>query len=914
MKLLGLFLLFILSIYLICDDRKRYAELRKYKKMMRQSRREARKEFWQKMRTRFAKPRKEEPDSGAVLKETKQRYQNVVLDFSFPEYRQENLDFINKTLSRYALKDVTVTDHSGALVKDENGIGHYALKRCTLSCDLMPSGPGLDFQISTMAASKTVLDCGLLWQQKNPGRKLCRKVFRHLGNAYALVVVHHDRATHLPQREIIPRDRKPEGPFTLEYHFRNRLETDLDQINADLARYELSELKLVDFKGYLATETKTDAQTGEKTVRYWYGLDDCILRCTPAKYGERYRYRIDTMTVDKTLQDGGACWRQANPDRAMRTKVELSFDAMDAIIVLHHKKPEPAAVLVPVPVTPKKTAPVPVPILPKPAPPVHFDSKTQYCCGRPGKDTLTFRYENATLYIEGQGRLRCGQWPWLTAPIRHVVIGPGCSAIGDFVFLHCRALETISLPDTLRTIGERAFADCGNLREVMIPDSVTGIGKGAFKGCKSLAKVHLPRNLSQIHPDTFRSCENLQDVQIPDSVHYIGARAFYRVKSVKNLPRNLGSFGTRTPEFSKRPYGLGEEAFAYAGLPEHIEIPEGMDTLPERVFWGCETLVSVTISRGLREIGEGAFGWCSRLFDITLPEGITKINREVFRGCTSLTDITLPKGVTEIGAYAFCDCISLAGITIPDGVKEIKEYAFKQCESMVSLELPVSVMKVGRGAFARTGIVHAALPGHMGWIPQDLFVGCKGLQSVVLPDGITSIGDSAFDGCGSLEEIKIPDQVTSIGRRAFHSCVKLKSLKLPESLTRLEQAAFACCSGLTEIVIPSGITYIPQSTFASCTGLTSVSIPDSVTEIAIWGFTNCTALKGLHIPATVTFIGTSAFTDVPGIIYHGPSEGLNNWGALSRNGIPTERKPVTVNQILWENKRCNDYHRERRKP
>lgn len=187
MKLLGLFLLFILSIYLICDDRKRYAELRKYKKMMRQSRREARKEFWQKMRTRFAKPRKEEPDSGAVLKETKQRYQNVVLDFSFPEYRQENLDFINKTLSRYALKDVTVTDHSGALVKDENGIGHYALKRCTLSCDLMPSGPGLDFQISTMAASKTVLDCGLLWQQKNPGRKLCRKVFRHLGNAYALV-------------------------------------------------------------------------------------------------------------------------------------------------------------------------------------------------------------------------------------------------------------------------------------------------------------------------------------------------------------------------------------------------------------------------------------------------------------------------------------------------------------------------------------------------------------------------------------------------------------------------------------------------------------------------------------------------------------------------------------------------------
>lgn len=790
MGILGFILLIIALAYLIYDDRKQFAELRKFKKLMRKVRREARKESWQRIRNRVANPRNAAHEKDVLLKETK-LYHGVILEFSFPEYRQGNLDFINETLSRYALKDVTVTDHTGALVRSENGDGEYALKSCTLKCDLMPSGSGLDFRISTMAAAKTVRDCGLLWQQKNPDRKLCRKVFRELGIAYALVVVHHNRAVHLPEREIIPRDRKPQ----------------------------------------------------------------------------------------------------------VRT----------------------------------------VPVPPKKAPPVRTDSKTKYCCGRPGKDTLVFRYEDGTLYIEGQGRLRCGQWPWLTAPIRHVVIASGCTAIADFAFRNHENLESISLPDTLRTIGERAFAYCTSLREVTVPDSVTGIGKGAFDHCKNLARVYLPRNLAQIHPHTFCYCEGLQDVQIPDSVHYIGTRAFYRVKSVKNLPRNLGNWGTKTPGYSKRPYGLGEEAFADAGLPDHIEIPERMHTLPERVFWGSKTLVSVTLPRCLREVGESAFGSCGSLTDITLPEGMTKINRGVFRGCTSLTGIMLPKGVTAIGAYAFYDCTNLTDIVLPEGVAEIGEYAFwdcssltditlpesiteigafafKQCKSLVSLELPDSVRKVGKGAFAQTGIVHAVLPGYMGWIPQNLFAGCKSLQSVVLPDGITGIGDSAFDGCGSLEEIKIPDQVTSIGRRAFHSCVKLTSLKLPESLTRLEAAAFACCSGLTEMVIPSGITCIPQSTFASCTGLTSVTIPDSVTEIAIWGFTNCTALKDLHIPATVTFIGTSAFTDVPGIIYHGPSEGLNNWGALSCNGIPTERKPVTINQILWENKRCNDYHRERRKP
>ena len=907
MGIIGFILLIIALAYLIYDDRKRFAELRKFKKLMRKARREACKESWQRIRNCVAKPRNAAHENGELLKETK-LYHGVILEFSFPEYRQGNLDFINETLSQYALKDVTVTDHTGALVRSENGDGQYALKSCTLKCDLMPSGPGLDFRLSTMAAAKTVRDCGLLWQQKHPDRKLCRKVFRELGIAYALVVVHHDKAMHLPKREIIPspgqhtrafqEKKDPREPFTLEYHFKNRRETDLDQINADLAKYELSELELAEYKGYLGTVLRTYERDGEKTVRYWYGLDDCVLRCTPAKPGKGQYYRINTMTMEKTTGDCADLWRTNNPDRTMRTMVELSFPEVRAIVVLHHKKAESPVVSVP--------ASVPVPS--KKTPPVRSDSKTKYCCGRPGKDTLDFRYEDGTLDIEGQGRLRCGQWPWLTAPIRHVVIGSGCTAIGAFVFLHCRSLETIVLPDTLRTIGEKAFAYCTNLREVTIPDSVTGISKGAFDHCENLARVYLPRNLTQNHPHTFCCCVGLQDVQIPDSVHYIGTRAFYRVKSVKNLPRNLGNFGTRSPGYSKRPYGLGEEAFAYAGLPDHIEIPDRIHTLPESVFWGCKTLVSVTLPRCLREVGESAFGSCSSLTGITLPEGVTKINRGVFLGCTSLTGIMLPKGVTEIGAYAFSDCTNLTDIMLPEGVAEIGEYAFEQCKSLVSLELPGSVTKLGKGVFARSGIVKAVFPGNIAYIPQAFFSRCRNLQSVVLPDELIGIGRDAFEKCGSLEKIRIPDKVTFIGERAFHSCVKLTSLKLPESLTRLDPGAFACCSGLTEMVIPSGITCISRSTFVSCTGLTSVTIPDSVTEIHIWGFANCTALKDLYIPATVNFIGTSAFTDVPGIIYHGPSEGLNNWGALSLNGIPTERKPVTINQILWENKRCNDYH------
>lgn len=675
----------------------------------------------------------------------------------------------------------------------------------------------------------------------------------------------------------------PDGPFTLEYHFRNRRETDLEKINADLARYELEDLELEQHSGYLATVTRTDAKTGEKTIRYWYGLDDCILRCTPAKPGEGNYYRIHTMTMDKTTWDCAERWRADNPDRAMRTMVQLSFEEVYAIIVLHHKKVQPAAVPV------SKTA---APAWPqKPASPVPSREAVsipkKFCC-RPGKDTLTWRFERGTLYIEGQGRLRCGQWPELGGQwpnperqIRHVVIGPGCTAIADYVFQNHKCLETIELPETLRTIGERAFANCSSLREITIPDSVTGIGKGAFYSCSRMEHVQLPKNLTQIHDKTFSDCYALQDVAIPDSVQYIGRYAFFHTKSINNLPSCLGAYLTRRHGGSKyrQKSGIGEYAFAAVKQIKNCVIPDRVREIPEGAFIHCDRIDSLTLPAYLLEIGEKAFYNCNGLISVVIPPRVKKIEKEAFSGCRNL-----------------------ASVTFPDGLAEIGEYAFQRCKSMVSMEIPAGVSSIGRGAFAETGVVNAVLPGNITYIPQKFFSKCRNLQSVVLPDELISIGSDAFEACGSLEKIRIPDKVTFIGERAFHSCVKLTSLKLPENLTELEAAAFACCPGLTEITIPSGVRCIPRSAFACCTGLTSVTIPDSVTEIEIWGFTDCTALKDLYIPSTVTRIGGCAFTGVPGIIYHGPAESWNNWGALSRNGIPTEHKPVTADELLRESK------------
>ncbi|MBE5804348.1 MAG: hypothetical protein E7316_07545 [Clostridiales bacterium] len=128
--------------------------------------------------------------------------------------------------------------------------------------------------------------------------------------------------------------------FTLEFHFKNRRETDLDEINRTLARHALSGLKLEDHSGYLTTETTTKPDEEDKIIRYWYGLDDLILGCWPATAQDSFIYQISTMTMEKTEKDCAARWREANPGRAMRTMLQMEYEDRYAVIVLHHEKIE----------------------------------------------------------------------------------------------------------------------------------------------------------------------------------------------------------------------------------------------------------------------------------------------------------------------------------------------------------------------------------------------------------------------------------------------------------------------------------------------------------------------------------------------------------------------------------------------
>jgi len=301
---------------------------------------------------------------------------------------------------------------------------------------------------------------------------------------------------------------------------------------------------------------------------------------------------------------------------------------------------------------------------------------------------------------------------------------------------------------------------------------------------------------------------------------------------------------------------------------QEVILPEGITSIGQKAFIGCQKLTSIQLPETVKEIGNQAFSQCNILTKINIPEGVTKIGESTFSMCTSLTSIQLPEGLTEVGRIAFANCSSLKEISIPKEVTKIEAGTFQGCTSLTSIQLPEGLTEIGSNAFMGCRSLKGInIPKEVTKIGESTFGYCWSLTSIQLPEGLTEIGSNAFYSCNSLTTINIPKGVTKIGVSTFEFCTSLPSIQLPETVTEIGGSAFNYCSSLKEINIPK-VTSIGNYAFAYCSSLTEISIPKAVTSIGKYAFNYCSTLKEVVLSGTndqdgfsLPTVGDGAFAD-----------------------------------------------------
>lgn len=246
--------------------------------------------------------------------------------------------------------------------------------------------------------------------------------------------------------------------------------------------------------------------------------------------------------------------------------------------------------------------------------------------------------DTGMLTISGTGAMddytSLNESPWsaYSDEITGITVKSGVTTIGDRAFFWCRSsagITSVSLPETLRSIGDSAFAGTA-ITQITIPASVTKIAEDAFSNA-DLKKITV-------------SSDN--DYYSSDSKGVL-----YNKKKTKLIAFPAGYEGSYT-------------------------FPDTVKTISKYACTYVVGLTSVTFSEGVQTIEEGAFMGCHGLKTVNLPDTLTSIGKESFGYCYALKTVNFPKNLVSIGDIAFIFCSDLLAVEFTGKAPDIHENAF----------------------------------------------------------------------------------------------------------------------------------------------------------------------------------------------------------------------------------------------
>lgn len=403
------------------------------------------------------------------------------------------------------------------------------------------------------------------------------------------------------------------------------------------------------------------------------------------------------------------------------------------------------------------------------------------------------------------------------------------NGLAAFANLSIGNLESLDIPVTVR-LNDKVYA------------VVAIMQRNYYYGRENIKSITLPKTLRYIGDYGLADCNNVKEITIPENVEYIGNYVFEnddsltRVKSEAAVPPSLGSFGRNNlkitiPRESFHAYRL---AAGWNNNNVLVGGDEGVTISTGKIAAGELGHIVVDEATYLQEVNklvvEGNMNsddWntiskMSNLTEVDLSGvALETVPSSAFNGRWAIDKVVLPESVISIGEYAFRGS-GVRSVNLPEGLTNVGVCAFENAQ-LEELNLPENLQQLGNGAFGGNyRLLSVKIPPKITVIPGSCFQNCSQLAKVELPDGIIDIKDYAFRGCNSLESVNFPNTLRYIRYRAFSNCSSLNNLQLNEGIVGIYENAFAGCTGLTELVLPSSLEYCSGSPFANCSGIKTI--------------------------------------------------------------------------------------------
>ena len=514
--------------------------------------------------------------------------------------------------------------------------------------------------------------------------------------------------------------------------------------------------------------------------------------------------------------------------------------------------------------------------------------------------------------------------------ITTIKLNEGIKTIGDSAFAYCSVLNGFIIPESVTTLGKRTFKNCSALTKIYIPDHITEIPDYCFDNCAKLYDVLLSHNVSKIGNYAFNNCTAIKEIVLPLLLQSIGDYAFYNTSLSKLvIPDKVETIGSyafaqasskstlRSVEFGKILKSLGKYAFRHNTGLTSVEVPNSVQTISDGVFYGCTSLVSITLpfvgySRTSASGYTSAFGY---IFGYT-TSGSSTYGYHQYSGYdyynfyvpNSLKTVTITDA-TQIPAGAFYYEDYITKINLNDKVATVGNQAFYKVPWYENLKNEFEI--VGDNLLIKYNGTSKTLniPERVKHLGANVFKGHTEITSVTLPENLLSMGYQAFSGCSGLSEMTIPKSVIRIDTNAIPSTCTIKvycpsagydyrstnRVILNDSFTTGKDTYYyivkedstieiiGTTTTSTELTIPVEINGITVSSvgdygFSKCTTLNSITIPANIKTIGKYAFQKCTGLVNATIPATVDSVGDYAFYNCTSLMYVTIAEGVDSLG------------------------------------